>query len=92
MTMDTILSITLGGGCKRLRAGWKLSSEHGFRGAERDEGDSSGSNFRRIKNQTADKEYDHYGVLKTIEDNFGLPPLTSGDGNAAPITEAWEVL
>jgi hypothetical protein len=29
-------------------------------------------------------------VLKTIEDNFGLPPLTSGDANAAPITKAWK--
>jgi len=43
-----------------------------------------------VKNQTVDKEYDHYGVLKTIEDKFGLPPLNSGDANAAPITEAWK--
>jgi hypothetical protein len=43
-----------------------------------------------VKNQTVDKEYDHYSVLKTIEDNFGLPPLNSGDANAAPITEAWK--
>ena len=77
-------------------------------GAERDERDSSGSNFRRIrgdekddriyvvflgdmvKNQTVDKEYDHCSVLKTVEDNFSLPPLNSGDANAAPITEAWK--
>jgi hypothetical protein len=45
-----------------------------------------------FRKEPADKEFDHYGVLKTMEDNFGLPPLTSGDGNAAPITEAWEVL
>lgn len=43
-----------------------------------------------VKNQTVDKEYNHYSVLKTIEDNFGLPPLNSGDTNAAPITEAWK--
>ncbi|HVS89447.1 MAG TPA: alkaline phosphatase family protein [Candidatus Acidoferrum sp.] len=43
-----------------------------------------------VKNQTVDKEYNHYSVLKTIEDNFGLPPLNSGDANAAPITEAWK--
>ena len=43
-----------------------------------------------VKNQTVDKEYNHYSVLKTIEDNFGLPPLNSGDANEAPITEAWK--
>jgi hypothetical protein len=43
-----------------------------------------------VKNQTVDKEYNHYSVLKTIEDNFGLPPMNSGDTNAAPITEAWK--
>jgi acid phosphatase len=43
-----------------------------------------------VKNQTVDKEYNHFSVLKTIEDNFGLPPLNSGDTNAAPITEAWK--
>src|SRR5713226_3603329 len=43
-----------------------------------------------VKNRTVDKEYNHYSVLKTIEDNFGLPPLNSGDMNAAPITEAWK--
>jgi len=43
-----------------------------------------------VKNQTVDKEYNHYSVLKTIEDNFGLPSLNSGDANAALITEAWK--
>ena len=43
-----------------------------------------------VKNQTVDKEYDHCSVLKTVEDNFSLPPLNSGDANAAPITEAWK--
>ncbi len=43
-----------------------------------------------VKKQTVDKEYNHYSVLRTIEDNFGLPPLNSGDANATPITEAWK--
>jgi hypothetical protein len=43
-----------------------------------------------VKNQMVDKEYNHYSVLKTIEDNFGLPTLNSGDANATPITEAWK--
>jgi len=43
-----------------------------------------------VKNQTVDKEYNHYSVLRTIEDNFDLPPLNSGDANAAAITEAWK--
>jgi hypothetical protein len=43
-----------------------------------------------VKSLTVDKEYNHYSVLRTIEDNFGLPPLNSGDANAAPITEAWK--
>jgi Phosphoesterase family len=36
------------------------------------------------------KTYTHYSVLRTIEDNFGLPPLNSGDQNAEPITEVWK--
>ena len=36
------------------------------------------------------KTYTHYSVLRTIEDNFGLPPLNSGDSNAEPITEVWK--
>jgi hypothetical protein len=36
------------------------------------------------------KAYTHYSVLRTIEDNFGLLPLNSGDGNAEPITEVWK--
>jgi hypothetical protein len=43
-----------------------------------------------VKNQTVNKEYNHYSVLRTIEDNFSLPQLNSGDSNAAPITEAWK--
>jgi hypothetical protein len=36
------------------------------------------------------KTYTHYSVLRTIEDNFGLLPLNSGDGHAEPITEVWK--
>ena len=32
------------------------------------------------------KFYNHYSVLRTIEDNFGLEPLTANDRNAQPIT------
>lgn len=43
-----------------------------------------------VKNQVVGKEYNHYSVLRTIEDNFSLPQLNAGDANAAPITEAWK--
>jgi len=43
-----------------------------------------------VKNQAVDKEYNHYSVLRTIERNFDLPPLNSGDANAAAITEVWK--
>jgi len=36
------------------------------------------------------KQYDHYSVLRTIEDNFGLPPLTANDRAAQPITDIWK--
>ena len=36
------------------------------------------------------KRYTHYSVLRTIEDNFGLEPLTDNDRNAAPITDIWK--
>jgi len=35
------------------------------------------------------KRYTHYSVLRTIEENFGLPPLTENDRDAAPITDIW---
>ena len=37
-------------------------------------------------------EYNHYSVLRTIEDNFGLEPLhkDSGDGAASVITGIWK--
>ena len=36
--------------------------------------------------------YDHYSVLRTIEDNFGLDPIhkESGDGAASVITGIWK--
>jgi Phosphoesterase family len=34
--------------------------------------------------------YTHYSVLRTIEDNFGLEPLTANDKDAAPITDIWK--
>ncbi len=37
-----------------------------------------------------DKPYTHYSVLRTIEDNFGLEPLTADDRDAAPITDIWK--
>jgi phosphoesterase family protein len=39
---------------------------------------------------TLAKHYDHYSVLRTIEDNFGLAPLTANDREAAPITGIWK--
>jgi len=36
------------------------------------------------------KYYNHYSVLRTIEDNFGLEPLTANDRDAAPITGIWK--
>jgi acid phosphatase len=36
------------------------------------------------------RHYTHYNVLRTIEDNFGLEPLTVNDRNAAPITDIWK--
>ena len=37
-----------------------------------------------------DRHYTHYNVLRTIEDNFGLAPLTANDRAAAPITDIWK--
>ena len=36
------------------------------------------------------KRYTHYSVLRTIEDNFGLEPLTANDRDAPPITDIWK--
>jgi len=32
----------------------------------------------------------HFNVLRTIEDNFGLAPLADGDGKARPIMDVWK--
>jgi phospholipase C len=34
--------------------------------------------------------HDHTSILKTIEDRFGLPPLTHRDAQAAPLTEFFD--
>ncbi len=36
------------------------------------------------------KFYNHYSVLRTIEDNFGLEPLTANDRSASAITDIWK--
>jgi hypothetical protein len=36
------------------------------------------------------RHYTHYSVLRTIEDNFGLEPLTANDREASPITDIWK--
>jgi hypothetical protein len=45
-----------------------------------------------VKTGEINKVYDHYSVLRTIEDNFGLDPIhkDSGDGKASVITEVWK--
>jgi hypothetical protein len=35
------------------------------------------------------RRYTHYSVLRTIEENFGLAPLTSNDREAEPISGIW---
>jgi hypothetical protein len=40
--------------------------------------------------KTLDRRYTHYNLLRTIEDNFGLEPLTANDRDAAPITDIWK--
>ncbi len=45
-----------------------------------------------VKPQEVTAAYNHYSVLRTIEDNFGLAPIRkqSGDGIASPITGIWK--
>ncbi len=45
-----------------------------------------------VKPQEVTAPYNHYSVLRTIEDNFGLEPLhkESGDGTASVITGIWK--
>ena len=45
-----------------------------------------------VKPQEVPAAYNHYSVLRTIEDNFGLDPIhkNSGDGTASVITGIWK--
>ncbi|MGH9517101.1 MAG: alkaline phosphatase family protein [Terriglobales bacterium] len=45
-----------------------------------------------VKPQEVKDPYNHYSVLRTIEDNFGVGPIQqdSGDGAAAVITGIWK--
>jgi Phosphoesterase family len=45
-----------------------------------------------VKPQEVTAAYNHYSVLRTIEDNFGLDPIRkeSGDGAASIITGIWK--
>ena len=45
-----------------------------------------------VKPQEVTAAYDHYSVLRTIEDNFGVDPIhkDSGDGAASVITGIWK--
>ncbi|HET9409292.1 MAG TPA: alkaline phosphatase family protein [Candidatus Sulfotelmatobacter sp.] len=40
--------------------------------------------------QVLNRPYTHYNVLRTIEDNFGLEPLTANDRAAEAITGVWK--
>ena len=40
--------------------------------------------------EVLNKRYTHYSVLRTIEDNFGLEPLTINDRDAEPISGIWK--
>ena len=44
-----------------------------------------------VKPQEITASYNHYSVLRTIEDNFGIDPIhkESGDGTASIITGIW---
>jgi hypothetical protein len=41
------------------------------------------------KGKKVSEPYDHFDVLRTIEDNFGLKPLNVGDAKAKVITGIW---
>lgn len=65
--------------------------------------DESGSNGQRdtnhiytvflgdmVKPGEHAENYNHYNVLRTIEENFGLGALADGDGGAKLITDVWK--
>ncbi len=41
------------------------------------------------KGMKVNERYDHYDMLRTIEDNFGVQPINSGDSKAKVITGIW---
>ncbi|MGH9514029.1 MAG: alkaline phosphatase family protein [Terriglobales bacterium] len=41
------------------------------------------------KGLKVDKRYNHYDILRTIEDNFGVQQLNTGDSHAKVITGIW---
>jgi hypothetical protein len=41
------------------------------------------------KGEKVNGRYDHYDILRTIEDNFGLQPLNAGDSKAKVINGIW---
>ncbi len=43
-----------------------------------------------VKPGEVGKLYSHFSVLRTVEDNFGLPPIHAGDSDAEPITGIWK--
>ena len=44
---------------------------------------------KMVKRGVAPGYYNHFNVLRTIEDNFGLPLLATGDREALPIEGIW---
>src|SRR5262245_16562981 len=43
-----------------------------------------------VKAREVQDHYNHYNVLRTIEENFGLCPLGEGDNGARPIADVWK--
>jgi hypothetical protein len=43
-----------------------------------------------VKPGVYDQPLNHYNVLRTIEDNFGIEPLADGDGGAVTIEGIWK--
>ena len=45
---------------------------------------------RVIPGSVSDDRYDHYSLLRTIEEVLGLGTLGQGDSKASPITGIWK--
>jgi hypothetical protein len=43
-----------------------------------------------VQQGEVEENYNHYNVLRTIEENFGLCALGEGDSGAKPITSVWK--